>query len=165
MVPEPDDANPLLFQESATPVIAEPDFFIIVLPAIKLNRQLALVAVEIKNVPADRVLAAKFLAGKSTASQYSPQQLFGIGVVAAQVSGISEDVGWGAQCFSLTPNPSPRGRGARIWQWLHGMTIRNLSDVAEGDHTSSSNRAGSSIASFTQTRNCTASRPSMMRWS
>ena len=86
MIPEPNDANSLLAQESAAPVITRPRFFIVVLPAVELDRKPAFVTVEIENVSTDRMLATKLLAGKATVPHQSPEELFGVGLFAAQAA-------------------------------------------------------------------------------
>ena len=64
-------------------------------------------------------------------------------------------------------NDIPADMIAFSWTWNSiSVSARSPVDRSDAFHscqTSSSSLAGSSIASFTHTRNCTASRPSMMR--
>ena len=92
MIPEPNDVNSLLFQESAPPVITRLHFVIVVLPAVELDSKPALVTVEIESVSTDRMLATKLLAGKATVPQQSPEELLGVGLFAAQGACVLEYV-------------------------------------------------------------------------
>jgi hypothetical protein len=55
--------------------------------AIKLQHQTMLVAVEVRDVGADRVLAAKLQSGQSPVAQELPRLRFGAGRFAAELSG------------------------------------------------------------------------------
>ena len=40
---------------------------------------------------------------------------------------------WVDQAFSLTPNPSPRGEGSRVWQWAAGGDLGELPGIKDDD--------------------------------
>ena len=117
-------------QESAAHVITRPRFFIVVLPAVELDRKPAFVTVEIENVSTDRMLATKLLAGKATVPHQSPEELFGVGLFAAQAACVLEYVWRNRGYPALTPGPSPRGRGGNAGvfrsrvatMWIWGIT-------------------------------------------
>ena len=75
-----------------------------------------------------------------------------------------------ARCWKARPSSARRHSSPRAMRKLRtAMRLRAgprlSSRVRRAAHTSSSRREGCSIASFTRTRNVTASRPSTTRWS
>jgi hypothetical protein len=65
MIPEPYDVYSLFRNEAAAILIVPPRVDRIVLTAIQFNRELCLVTIEIKNVAANRMLAAKLVVAEA----------------------------------------------------------------------------------------------------
>jgi hypothetical protein len=87
-----------------------------VLAAVELDHEASFVAVEIDDIGRDRVLAAELPAAKARLAQHRPQPVFRIGLALPQRAGEAQhlggqDEGIVVALASLTPDPSPSGRG------------------------------------------------------
>jgi hypothetical protein len=83
-VPKSDHPNAIAMQNGRALMVAKARAWLIVLATIELNRKLRFTAVEIKNKPVDRMLAAKPEPAKLLPSQATPKQLLGIRHVLPQ---------------------------------------------------------------------------------
>lgn len=60
----------------------------VVLTTIQFDCQFQFVTVEIEDISANGMLATKFFAGKTTITQQTPKELFGVGLVFTKDSGV-----------------------------------------------------------------------------
>jgi hypothetical protein len=87
---------------------------------VNLYHKPVLVTIEVDNGATDRILTAEFEAVEATISKASPEQRLGTGEMFAEFTAQYEDVVGqlvirvSHGCSPLTPNPSPRGRGAGV---------------------------------------------------
>ncbi|MCS3820849.1 hypothetical protein HNP30_004239 [Chromobacterium alkanivorans] len=100
VVPEAHDAETLRLQPSVARGVAAA---FMMLAAVRLYDQPRAEVDEIDDVGADYLLAAEFLAVQPVSAELLPEQLFGIGHVAAQGFGEIE------LAHPPLPNPSPAG--------------------------------------------------------
>ena len=113
MIPEPDNLDARSLQNLRPFLIVAVLFFIIVSTTVKLDRQFGRMAVEVKDVASERVLAAKFETAEAMVAQEVPHESFCVGLALTKLSGKSQQFLWDAH---LSPSPalrapSPSGRG------------------------------------------------------
>ena len=80
MIPKSQNLYPLAAKVAAPSLIFENHICSIVLPAIKLHRQMSLMGVKVKNVLSHRMLPAE-LEPEPAVSQKEPEQALGIGLL------------------------------------------------------------------------------------
>ena len=110
MVPEADDAIAESFNHLRSRGIRA----LVVLPAIKLDRQSRLAAGEVGDVRTDLFLADELGAFELARAEMPPEALFGVGLIAPEFPGDGGSVSFPSTPFPLTPTLSPRGRGSQM---------------------------------------------------
>jgi len=133
MIPEAQHFDALLREELISLPISGALIEKAVPAAVKFNRQLRDRAVEIEEVAAAGVLAAKFEIIEAMVAEQAPQALFGVGGFLAELTGeVAGGGGAGAVLAVLWrspphPHPLPRwGRGnfMRFVVWVHVRRAR-----------------------------------------
>jgi len=108
-IPKSDNSITEFLQFVRSPLIIQKLLRFIVLPAIKLDHQLAIVACKIDDTCSNRNLTAKMAAFALEKPQLLPQLLFRISNVATKLT--SQLV---SHFPTPTPNPSPQGGGEKV---------------------------------------------------
>ena len=87
IVPESDNANIRCLQHMCAFLIVQTLLFIVMPTAIKFNSKTGILAVEIEDISANRMLPAKLEATETASSQNLPKQKFCICLLLAKLPG------------------------------------------------------------------------------